>query len=208
MFLFMSHPPKHPLWLRWTHWVNFPLLALMTWSGLLIYWANAAYTEFLPEGFYAALGLDGRLAEGMYVHFALGWLFAINGLAYVAFLLAKGHWRELFPDRLALRRAWPTALHELGLRAQAPPQGKFNAVQRIAYTSALALGAIEWLSGLAIYKPVQLGWLAALFGGYEGARLVHFIGMLSLTGFFLLHVLQVARAGWRNFSAMVTGYEE
>ncbi|HEV2246124.1 MAG TPA: thiosulfate reductase, partial [Terriglobia bacterium] len=52
---------KHSLAIRWFHWVNFPLLAVMIWSGLWIYWANDVYRvglgsftlfRFFPEGFY------------------------------------------------------------------------------------------------------------------------------------------------------------
>jgi thiosulfate reductase cytochrome b subunit len=71
----------------------------------------------------------------------------------------------------------------------------------------MGLGALEVLSGFAIYKPVQLGWLAALMGGYEGARLVHFVCMISLVAFMGVHVSQVVRAGWNNFRAMVAGFE-
>ena len=62
------------------------------------------------------------------------------------------------------------------------------------------------LSGLALWKPVQFQGLAALMGGYEGARLVHFWMTIGLSLFFIIHVLQVMRAGWGNFRSMVTGY--
>ncbi|HEX7926499.1 MAG TPA: cytochrome b/b6 domain-containing protein, partial [bacterium] len=88
-----------------------------------------------------------------------------------------------------------------------PPQGKFNAAQRIAYSAILAMGVVAVASGLAIYKPIQLGPLRALFGGYEGARLVHFLMAVGFVAFFLVHIAQVIRAGWNNFQAMVTGWE-
>src|SRR5690348_9802901 len=96
--------PKHPLAIRWFHWVNFPLLALMIWSGLWIYWANDVYRlglrshtlfHFFPDGFYRALGVNGRLADGMAWHFYLMWLFAANGVAYVAYTVFSGEWRYL-----------------------------------------------------------------------------------------------------------------
>src|SRR3954453_16638935 len=93
---------KHPLWLRWVHWLNAPVLAGMVWSGILIYWANDVYRPFFPERFYSALSLDHRLPEGMAVHFTLAWVFVLNGVAYLAFLFSRGHFKELFPDR----RAW------------------------------------------------------------------------------------------------------
>lgn len=69
---------KHPRAIRWMHWVNFPVLLVMIWSGLLIYWANSVYRigfgkftlfEFFPDRFFNFLGVGHRLAEGMALHF-------------------------------------------------------------------------------------------------------------------------------------------
>ena len=87
-----------------------------------------------------------------------------------------------------------------------PPQGKYNAAQRISYTAVLVMALIIVVSGFAIYKPTQLYPLPLLFGGYQGARLVHFWMTIGLRLFFLVHVLQVVRSGWGNFRSMVTGY--
>lgn len=180
----------------------------MVWSGILIYWSNDVYPGFFPDWFYRVFRIDHRLAEGMAVHFTLAWLLVFNGLLYFRFLVVSGHWRELVPNRQSMRDLWPTVLIELGLRrGKLPPQGKFNAAQRLAYTGALFLGAIEILTGIAIYKPVQIQWLTAAFGGYGMARLIHFVAMVSLFLFFVAHVIQVVRAGWNNFRAMVAGFE-
>ena len=205
----MTHSPieKHPLWLRIVHWTNGPLLFLMIWSGLLIYWANPAYPPFFPEWFYNAFDLKQRLADGMSTHFTIAWLFILNSTVYLAFVLGTGHYRELFPTRASMRLLLPTVLHDLGLSKKAPPPSKFNAAQRVAYTGTIFLGLVEIASGFAVYKPVQLRWLAAIFGGYAGARLVHFIAMILFVLFFITHVMQVARAGWNNFRAMVAGFE-
>jgi thiosulfate reductase cytochrome b subunit len=99
----MTIREKHALWLRMTHWINGPALLMMIWSGILIYWAADGYAFFFPKGFYETLHIDGRLAEGMAIHFAVAWVFALNGLAYLAYLLASGHWRELLPTRGSCR---------------------------------------------------------------------------------------------------------
>lgn len=198
---------KHPLWVRWAHWINFPLLALMLYSGAEIYWANPRYTPFIPPAVYQWLGIDGSLADGMALHFAMAWLFTVNGVLYVAYLLVSGEWREMLPTGASFRDAALVMLHDLGLRKELPPQGKFNAAQRIAYSAIVAMAAIAVASGLAIYKPIQLGWLRSIFAGYEGARLVHFLMAVGFVAFFFIHIAQVARAGWNNFQAMVTGYE-
>jgi thiosulfate reductase cytochrome b subunit/DMSO/TMAO reductase YedYZ molybdopterin-dependent catalytic subunit len=200
-------PLKHSLWVRWTHWINFPLIALMVGSGILIYWANDVYRPFFPQWFYDFFRIEGRLAEGLSLHFAVMWLFLFNGLVYVAYLAVSGEWRELRPERKSLREALQVTLHDLGIVKEAPPQGKFNAAQRIAYSSITILSFFLILTGLAIYKPVQLAWIAWIFGGYESARLIHFILMLAVVAFFLVHLAQVARAGFANFSAMITGFE-
>jgi thiosulfate reductase cytochrome b subunit len=207
---------KHPLAIRWFHWINFPVLALMIWSGLWIYWANDVYRlgwgtttlfKFFPQSFYQALHLDHKLAQGMSWHFLLMWAFFLNGLLYVLYTFFSGEWRYLLPDRHSLREAGQVLLHDLGLRKTAPPVRKYNGAQRIAYTAVILMGLGSLLTGLAIYKPVQFGWLARLLGGYEVARFQHFVLTIGYVLFFVVHVAQVVRAGWNNFRSMVAGFE-
>jgi thiosulfate reductase cytochrome b subunit len=207
---------KHPLAIRWLHWINFPLLAMMIWSGMLIYWANPVYSlwigsyelfHFFPQWFNDALGIPYRLAEGLQLHFFFMWLFALNGLAYVIYLIVSGEWRAIVPVPASIKRAARVALYEAHITRQKPPQGKYNDAQRIAYTGVIVMGALSILSGLAIYKPTQLAWLTAIFGGYEWARWVHFWPTIAFVAFFAVHVIQVMIAGWRNFQSMITGRE-
>lgn len=198
---------KHSLVLRFTHWLNLPLLLLMMWSGILIYWANGIYPGFFPRWFYSAFSINNRLAEGLSIHFFIGWLFVVNGSLYLLWFCTSGHWREVLPTRETLRLAVPTFLHDLGLRSGPLPPAKFNALQRLAYSGVIGLAVLGVLSGFAIYKPVQLGWLCAAFGGYQTARFIHFAVMILLSLFIFVHILQVFRAGWNNFRAMVAGFE-
>ena len=193
---------KHPAAIRWFHWINFPLLAVMVWSGAMIYWANQVYLIKLPKNFLAY-----RLAEGMAFHFFFMWFFAINGVAYVIYTIVSGAWRELLPDRRSFIEAIQVTLHDLHLRREAPPQGKFNAAQRIAYTAIVVMGLFSLLTGLAIYKPVQFAWLTWLFGGYQGARFLHFWLTVGYVVFFVVHIGQVIKTGWNNFRAMIIGVE-
>ncbi|MGI8812704.1 MAG: cytochrome b/b6 domain-containing protein [Pyrinomonadaceae bacterium] len=206
---------KHSLAKRWLHWVNFPLLAMMIWSGILIYWANAVYGirvfgyelfHFFPPWFYDTLGLPFRLAEGMQLHFFLMWLFAANGVLYVLYLIFSGEWRVILPVPGSLKRAMLVTLHDMHIVKELPPQGKYNDAQRIAYTGVIVMGALSVVTGLAIYKPTQTAFLTTVLGGYEWARWEHFWLMISFVGFFVVHVVQVALAGWKNFRAMITGY--
>ena len=207
---------KHPLAIRWCHWVNFPLLALMVWSGLWIYWANDIYRigtgsftlfKFFPETFYRALGMDHQLAKGMAWHFFFMWFFALNGIVYVAYTLGSGEWRYLLPNLHSIREAILVALHDLHLWKGKLPERKYNGAQQFAYTSLILMGVGSIVTGLAIYKPAQLGWLTSLLGGYAWARFEHFWLAMGYVLFFAIHIVQVVRAGWNNFRSMVSGYD-
>jgi thiosulfate reductase cytochrome b subunit len=207
---------KHPLAIRWFHWVNFPILFLMIWSGMLIYWANGIYKiqvgdavlfKFFPKGFYTFLGLSGQLAKGMAWHFAAMWLFTINGILYVLYTMISGEWRLIFPEKKSFSEAWQVVLYDLGIRKIIPPQEKYNAAQRIAYTMVIVMGFGSILTGWAIFRPVQLSWLTTLLGGYKLARLEHFVLTIGFVLFFVIHILQVIKAGWQNFQSMITGFE-
>jgi len=207
---------KHPLVIRWMHWINFPLLTIMIWSGVLIYWANDVYEirigklvlfNFFPEWFYKLFNLPYRLSEGMAYHFVFMWLFFINGALYVIYTLVSGEWKYLIPQKNSLAESLQVIRHNLGLIKTLPPQTKYNGAQRIAYTMIVIMGLGSILTGLAIYKPVQLQWLTNLCGGYEAARAEHFFLTIGYVLFFFVHLFQVIRAGWNNFRAMVTGYE-
>src|SRR5229473_8417729 len=207
---------KHPRAIRWMHWINFPVLFLMIWSGLLIYWANSVYRigfgrftlfQFFPDRFFNFLGVGHRLADGMALHFTFMWFFAINGLVYVLYTFISGEWRHLLPNRHTPREAWQVVLHDLKLRKIPPPTAKFNGAQRLAYTGVILMGAGSLVTGLAIYKPTQLAWLTGLLGGYSWARGEHFALTIGYLLFFIIHIAQVIRAGWNNFRAMVMGYQ-
>ena len=207
---------KHPLAIRWFHWINFPLLMIMIWSGLLIYWANDVYRlgwgnttllKFFPDSFNTELNIPFRLAEGMNYHFVFMWLFAFNGLFYVIYLLYSGQWRLMFPNKNSLKESWQVILHDLHIKKGLPPQKKYNAAQRIAYTVVLLMGFLSLVTGIAVYKPVQFGVICNMLGGYEWARIQHFTITILFTLFFLIHIIQVCIAGWNNFRSMVTGFE-
>jgi len=216
---------KHPLAIRWMHWVNFPVLFTMIWSGILIYWndsdnayrhPHAVYrigigsftlVRFFPEWFYRMLQVPYHVTEGLGYHFFFMWIFALNGIAYVSYLALSGEWRLLVPERGSVRDAIQVTLVDLHLRKGAPPQKKYNGAQRIAYTAVIAMGAGMLVTGLAIYKPTQAHWLTTMLGGYEMARWLHFWITMGFLGFFAVHVTQVVLAGWNNFRAMVSGRE-
>src|ERR1700679_1206835 len=149
---------KHPLAIRWMHWINFPVLFTMIWSGMLIYWndsdnaykhPHAVYrigigpftlVRFFPEWFWKAMNAPYHVTEGLGYHFFFLWIFALNGFAYVLFLVLCGEWRFLVPERRSLRDAIQVTLVDLHLRKGLPEQTKYNGAQRIAYTSGIPWG--------------------------------------------------------------------
>jgi thiosulfate reductase cytochrome b subunit len=199
---------KHKLATRWFHWINFPILSLMIVSGVFIYWSNDVYIiGGFPDRFYEAIHVNNKLAYGMAVHFFIAWIFALNGIAYVAYTLISGEWRELTPTAKSFGEALQVVKHDLGLNVPMPPQGLYNAAQRLTYSAIIVMGGLSLLTGLGIYKPAQLHWLTALLGGYEWARFEHFWLTMGYIGFFGIHIGQVIRAGWANFRSMVCGYD-
>ena len=207
---------KHPLAIRWAHWINFPVLMIMIGSGMLIYWSNDVYTitifghtffKFFPASFYDFFDIPFHLATGMAYHFLFMWFFAINGFLYVLYTVISGEWRQLLPNRHSFKEAWQVVLHDLHIRKMLPPQNKYNAAQRIAYTSIIVMGFGSLVTGIAIYKPVQFYWITWLCGGYHFARILHFALTIGYVLFFVVHVVQVILAGWNNFRSVIAGFE-
>ena len=216
---------KHPLAIRWMHWLNFPVLFTMVWSGLLIYWNDSdnAYEHphrvyrlglghwtlfrFFPDWFYARLHVPYHVTQGLGYHLFFMWIFLFNGVAWVLYTWLSGEWHFLLPERRSLRDAIQVTLVDLHLRKGLPDQTKYNGAQRIAYTSVILMGLGMLVTGLAIYKPTGAHWLTAMLGGYEMARWLHFWITMAFLGFFVVHVVQVLMAGWNNFRSMVSGLE-
>ena len=205
---------RQPLPIRLMHWINVPLLVIMAGSGLQIF---VAYPNLGPRGalyrWYPLQGLappswmrlGGWLAGARHLHFAVAWFLIFNGAAYLLYLLISGEWRRrAFLPRRDAPNAAAMFVYYLHIRKTAPPEDFYNGLQRLAYTSAIVFGIVVVLSGLAIYKPVQLHWLAALFGGYDVARVVHLSALVLLVAFAVTHLVLVALHP-RTIIDMVTG---
>lgn len=201
---------------RLAHWLNAVFLVGMVASGLQIYNAYAHFglrdhplalpnpLDGNPIPRWARLG--GWLAGGLNWHFALAWPFVITGLIYLGFLAFSGEWRSLLFRPRDVGPAVQMQLYYLRLRKEHPPQGKHNALQKAAYTFIVVLGALASLTGFALYKPVQLGWLTSLFGGYELTRYWHFLSVWLFVGFTLLHVALVFLVDPASLRGMITGW--
>jgi len=173
----------HPLLVRVTHWLNVLAIVMMILSGWRIYNASPLFGFKFPND----VTLGGWLAGALQWHFAAMWLLVVNGLAYVSYGLASGHFRrKLFP--LTPRALLKDLFDAVRGKLSHDDLSVYNAAQRAAYLALILCGIVLVLSGLAIWKPVQLQELAALFGGYEAARLVHFAAMALLVLIVLVHV--------------------
>ncbi|MGC4045225.1 MAG: cytochrome b/b6 domain-containing protein [Armatimonas sp.] len=175
--------------------------------GIAPVYAGADDPAGLPASKYVVT-TGYRLAEGMAWHFALAWAFVLNGMAYAVFLAFSGQWRHLVPRKDSFVKAFKVVLADLQFwkRVELAEGGeKYNHAQRFAYSGVILLGLGLAVTGIAISKPAQLSWLVRLLGGYQAARLEHFTCTSLVVLFFLVHVSQVIRAGWKNFRGMIVG---
>ena len=188
----------------------------MIFSGLLIYWAYDPYRSASAQSRCSTFFRTGFITSPALAR-VLRWAWrCISPLpgsspstaSRTCFIRSfSGEWRELLPDRYSFREALQVVKHDAGFKVPLPPQGRYNAAQRITYSAIVIMGGLSLLTGLAIYKPAQLHWLTASLGGYEWARWEHFWLTMGYVGFFVIHIAQVIRAGWANFRAMVCGYD-
>jgi thiosulfate reductase cytochrome b subunit len=202
---------EHPAPVRLAHWAIALAVPLLALSGLQIFRAFPSFGAKIPERDLLDLplwaGLGGWLGGALRWHFTFFWLFLGAGAVYVTYQLASGNWRQVVLSRRELGGVVPMALHYLRRRPAPAYAGAYNPLQKLAYTTTLAAGALAALSGLALYKPVQLGWLVVALGGFRLVRLWHFLAMVGLSAFLPGHLLMVALHGWNNFRSMWTGFE-
>ena len=203
----------HPV-VRITHWVSALALVIMAASGLRIFNASPAFArkgETFPLWPWEGTPVPDYLTFGAWLggarhwHFAMMWLLVANGLVYIGFLFLHGDWRTLRPVRGDIRDAFEMAKFYLYLRPRHPHQGKHNALQKITYVVMILCGIVAVTTGIAIWKPVTLGWLTNLMGGYALARWWHFLAMLILALLTLVHVIMVFAVDPYAIRAMTTG---
>ena len=193
-------PIIHPRWVRITHWVNALAMFIMIGSGWQIYDASPLF-RFIYFSPHLALGQ--WLAGALLWHFAAMWLLVINGIVYVTLGIATGRFRrKLLPIRP--RDVVNDVLAALRGKLAHDDLSVYNAVQRLLYVGVILAGIVIVLSGLSIWKPVQLKYLTDFFGGYDFARYVHFFAMASIVGFLTVHVA-LALIVPKSLRAMIVG---
>ena len=189
----------HPLVVRITHWVNALAILVMVTSGWRIYNASPLF----PFRFPNELTLGGWLAGALQWHFAAMWLLVLNGIVYVTYGIVSGHFRrKLFP--LTPRAVLNDVREALRGKLAHDDLSVYNAAQRAAYLAIILCLVVLVFSGLAIWKPVQFQEIAAIMGGYEGARIVHFCAMALMVLIVLVHIIMVVLVP-RTLPTMFTG---
>ena len=164
-----------PAWVRAMHWANAFAMILMIMSGWQIYNASPLF----PFRFASSITLGGWLGGALLWHFAAMWLLMVNGLIYLVTGLATGRFRKkLLP--ITPRGVISDVKAALTFKLAHDDLSTYNSVQRLLYAGIIAVGVVIVLSGLSIWKPVQLSWLVSLFGGYDWARYVHFFCMSAI----------------------------
>lgn len=190
--------PIHPWPLRLMHWLNAFAIIMMIGSGWQIYDASPLFNFTFPP----LITIGGWLGAGIAWHLAFMWLLMVNGLAYLIWGASTGHFRKkLFPisPRAVLREVGAA------LRFKLPHQkGVYNTVQRVLYLGVIFAGIVIVISGLGIWKPVQLWFFTDLCGGYFIARYVHFFAMAAIGSFLVIHILLVLMVP-RVLPPMITG---
>jgi thiosulfate reductase cytochrome b subunit len=237
---------RHHVLVRWSHWLNVPLLLGLILSGISIYWSSPIFQHrpdpvtgnfdvaadigvwicahvpgqrhyvSPPDWLYNHMSLGpGMLAPALRLHWLCAYLFMLNGTTYVVGLLMGGGWRSLLPRRTDLVDALRMFRYYLGVpvakltRRSWPHPAfctKYNALQRAAYFSVPVAGCLSVATGWAIHKPMQLHWLAALFGGFDTARVWHFWLMVIFGLFVVPHVILVFADGWDTLRSMIVGW--
>lgn len=180
-----THPhPLHPLSLRLMHWINAVAIVFMILSGWKIYedevifgWLH--FPDWLTIGPWAQ--------HGMQVHFFFMWILVANGIAYLTYGFATGRFRRMMlPIRIGeLVQDVRDALH---FKLVHEDTTHYNAVQKVLYIGVMVAGVLIVISGLALWKPIQLSPLVTLFGSFQNVRLVHFLCMAAIFGFLCVHV--------------------
>lgn len=237
---------RHHLLVRWSHWLNIPILLGLIVSGISIYWSSPIYQHKPdpvtgnfdiaadigiwicahapgqrhynrpPDWIYNHTSLGpGMLAAALRLHWLCAFAFMLNGGLYVVGLVAGGGWRGLLPRPTDIRDVLGMVRYYIGLplaklrRRQWPHpifRTKYNALQRAAYFSVPVAGCFSVATGWAIHKPMQLRYLAMIFGGFDAARVWHFWFMWVFISFVVPHVILVFADGWDTLRGMIVGW--
>jgi thiosulfate reductase cytochrome b subunit len=196
----VRHASIHPVWVRIFHWINAAAVIAMCLSGWQVYEASPIFRAIRFPG---SITLGGWLGGALLWHFAVMWILVANFLAYLVLCTVTGRMRQKFFP-LSLRAIANDLVAALRGKLSHGDLSQYNAVQKFAYLVVITDIVLVVISGLAIWKPVQLPFLRAALGGFDNARIVHFLAMGVLVGFFAIHVVMVALVP-RSLLTMIRG---
>jgi thiosulfate reductase cytochrome b subunit len=203
---------EHPWPVRFCHWLNSVSLLILAASGLRIFLAFPSFGPKVPQNNFfrppASLTLGGWLGGALQWHVTFAWIYVATGLFYLGYQVWSGHFRQVLFRPRDLSGVWPMTRHYFFFGRKPPLREPYNALQKLAYTSAIVLGALSVLTGMVLYNPVQFSFLGALLGGFHLARVWHFAVLCGLLLFLAGHLVMVVLHGWNNFMSMLTGWKK
>lgn len=203
---------EHPWVVRFAHWLNAISLFVLSGTGLQIFRAFPSFGPKIPQQNFLvpprSLTIGGWLGGALQWHFTFMWIFVGTGVLYLAYQLISGNWRQVAFMPRDVKGVWPMARHYFLFGAKPEVTEPYNPLQKLAYTSAVFFGVLSAVTGLALYKPVQFSWLAALFGGFHFARGFHFVALCGFLAFIPGHLVMVLLHGWNNFYSMLSGWKK
>ena len=200
---------EHPAVVRLCHWAAALAIAVLVASGLEVFAAFPSFGDKIPQRDLFvppdAVRLGGWLGGALQWHLTFAWVFIATGITYVAYQVTSGNYRQVLFGRADVRGVWPMVRHYVFFGPRPVQRDTYNPLQKLAYSTAIALGVVLVATGLALYKPVQLSGLVWVFGGLRLTRVWHFAAMTGLLAFIPGHLIMVALHGWSNFASMWTG---
>ena len=203
---------EHPWAVRFCHWVNTVALFVMVGSGLQIFRAFPSFGAKIPQkdllNWPRSLALGGWLGGGLQWHLTFVWIYLATGLFYIGYQMFSGNYRQVLFVPRDIPGVWPMVRHYFFFGPKPLQREAYNPLQKLAYTSAIGLGALSVITGTAVWKPVQFSWLVALLGGFQWARIWHFAVMCAILFFIFGHLVMVILHGWNNFVSMLTGWKK
>jgi len=203
---------EHPLAVRLCHWVNAILLFVMVGSGLQIFRAFPSFGAKIPQkdlfDWPQAFAIGGWLGGALKWHLTFTWIYIATGLIYLGFQIFSGNYRQVLFARADVAGIWPMVKHYFFFGRKPEQREVYNPLQKLGYTTVIVLAVLSVLTGLAVWKPVELSWLAWLMGGFHWARLWHFVVMWAMLAFVFGHLVMVLLHGWNNLVSMFTGWKK
>jgi thiosulfate reductase cytochrome b subunit len=149
------------------------------------------------------------LGTGRVVHFFFGWIFVATIFVWFLASFINGHIRrDIVPKPSDIAGLPKDVVDHATLRFH---HGRsYGPLQKLAYFGVFfILFPLIVLTGLTMSPGMDAAWpwLLDLFGGRQTARTIHFITMLLLVGFFVIHIIMVLAAGPLNeLRSMITGW--